>query len=149
MNRDKLRELIRLVEESEIDELEIRRWGRTVRIVKNGTRSTAGETIQPAGASSSTSPEAAAGRSAAEVRTDYHPVTSPMVGTFYRAPSPDAPPFVEVGDYVRAGQTLCILEAMKLMNELQAEVSGVVRKILVENGAPVEYGQALFEIELS
>ena len=70
-----------------------------------------------------------------------------MVGTFYRAPAPEAPPFVEVGDNVRPGQVLCILEAMKLMNELESEVSGVVRKILVENGQPVEYGQVLFEIE--
>jgi acetyl-CoA carboxylase biotin carboxyl carrier protein len=70
-----------------------------------------------------------------------------MVGTFYRAPAPEAPPFVEVGDTVRPGQTLCILEAMKLMNELESEVSGVVRRILVENGQPVEYGQVLFEIE--
>ena len=70
-----------------------------------------------------------------------------MVGTFYRAPAPEAPSFVEVGDSIRVGQTLCILEAMKLMNELQSEVSGVVRKILVENGDPVEYGQPLFEVE--
>jgi acetyl-CoA carboxylase biotin carboxyl carrier protein len=70
-----------------------------------------------------------------------------MVGTFYRAPAPEAPPFVEIGDIVRVGQTLCILEAMKLMNELQSEVNGVVRKILAENTAPVEYGQPLFEIE--
>jgi acetyl-CoA carboxylase biotin carboxyl carrier protein len=70
-----------------------------------------------------------------------------MVGTFYRAPQPGAPPFVEVGDVVGPGQTLCILEAMKLMNELKAEVAGVVRTICVENAEPVEYGQLLFEIE--
>jgi acetyl-CoA carboxylase biotin carboxyl carrier protein len=70
-----------------------------------------------------------------------------MVGTFYRSPAPEAPAFVEVGDSVRPGQTLCILEAMKLMNELEAEVGGVIRKILVENGQPVEYGQVLFEID--
>jgi acetyl-CoA carboxylase biotin carboxyl carrier protein len=78
---------------------------------------------------------------------EHHVVESPMVGTFYRAPAPEAPPFVEIGDTVRVGQTLCILEAMKLMNELQSEVNGVVRKILAENTAPVEYGQPLFEIE--
>lgn len=155
MKPEDLRELIRLVEESEIDELEIRRWGRTVRIVKNGSRGgavlalgTAGANAPPssvAGPSEGTAPAPAP----AEASTAYHAVTSPMVGTFYRAPSPEAPPFVEVGDTVRLGQTLCILEAMKLMNELQAEVSGVVRKVLVENGAPVEYGQVLFEIELT
>jgi acetyl-CoA carboxylase biotin carboxyl carrier protein len=74
-------------------------------------------------------------------------VTSPMVGTFYRAPAPDAPPYVEVGDRVSKGQTVCILEAMKLMNELECEVSGTIREICVENADPVEYGQVLFRIE--
>jgi acetyl-CoA carboxylase biotin carboxyl carrier protein len=73
-------------------------------------------------------------------------ITSPMVGTFYRAPAPDAPPYVDVGSKVSKGQTLCILEAMKLMNELEAEVSGEIREILVENAEPVEYGQVLFRV---
>ncbi|HUP19406.1 MAG TPA: acetyl-CoA carboxylase biotin carboxyl carrier protein [Gemmatimonadota bacterium] len=142
MNRDELQELIRLVEESDIDELEIRRFGRTIRISKNANR--------PPGGGAAAAP---AGDAPAPAATEkpagppLHPVKSPMVGTFYRAPSPEAPPFVDVGDTVRVGQTLCILEAMKLMNELQAEVSGVVRGILVENAQPVEYGQPLFHIE--
>jgi acetyl-CoA carboxylase biotin carboxyl carrier protein len=74
-------------------------------------------------------------------------IRSPMVGTFYRSPSPDAPPYAEVGARVSKGQTLCILEAMKLMNELESEVAGVVREILIENAEPVEYGQVLFRIE--
>lgn len=74
-------------------------------------------------------------------------VTSPIVGTFYKAPKPDAPPFVEVGDEVKVGQTLCIIEAMKLMNEVKSEYNGIVRQVLVENGEPVEYGQPLFIIE--
>ncbi|MDQ3607009.1 MAG: acetyl-CoA carboxylase biotin carboxyl carrier protein, partial [Gemmatimonadota bacterium] len=74
-------------------------------------------------------------------------IKSPMVGTFYRAPTPEAPSYVEVGTRVSKGQTLCILEAMKLMNELEAEVSGIVREIAIENGQPVEYGQVLFRIE--
>ena len=74
-------------------------------------------------------------------------ITSPMVGTFYRAPAPDAPPYVEVGDRVSDGQTVCILEAMKLMNELESEVAGTVREICVQNGDPVEYGQVLFRID--
>jgi len=74
-------------------------------------------------------------------------VESPMVGTFYRAPAPDAPPYVEVGDRVEKGQTLCILEAMKLMNELEAEVAGEIREICVQNAEPVEYGQVLFRID--
>jgi acetyl-CoA carboxylase biotin carboxyl carrier protein len=142
VKREELRELIRLVEESDIDELEIRRWGRTVRIVKNGIPPTAASRAAPG---TSTGP----GAEPAPPPSAHHRVDSPMVGTFYRAPSPDAPSFVEVGDLVRPGQTLCILEAMKLMNELQSEVSGKVRAVLVENGAPVEYGQPLFEIELS
>lgn len=152
MNREELRALIRLVEESEIDELEIRRWGRTVRIVKNGGRKgavLAGEVPRAAAEPPPAAPGLEGTSPPAEARTAHHAVASPMVGTFYRAPSPDAPPFVETGDAVRPGQTLCILEAMKLMNELQSEVSGVVRAIMVENGAPVEYGQTLFEIELS
>ncbi len=77
----------------------------------------------------------------------YHVVEAPMVGTFYRAPAPGAEPFVKEGDYVEKGQTLCIIEALKVMNEIESEVSGIVRKILVENGQPVEYGQPLFYIE--
>jgi acetyl-CoA carboxylase biotin carboxyl carrier protein len=79
--------------------------------------------------------------------TNLIEVKSPMVGTFYRAPAPEAPPYVEVGSSVTKGQTLCILEAMKLMNELESEVDGVVREILVSNAEPVEYGQVLFRIE--
>ena len=147
MNRDKLRELIRLVEESEIDELEIRRWGKTVRIVKNGVRAVVAPANDRVARTEAAAPSPASAP-AAPAGIPHHEVKSPMVGTFYRAPSPEAPPFVEVGDRVRPGQTLCILEAMKLMNELQSEVSGVVRAIHVENGAPVEYGQTLFAIEL-
>ena len=149
MNRDELRALIRLVEESEIDELEIRRWGKTVRIVKNSGHPEATTQALPAvpGGGNASGVEAAGSTSPAGNGKPTHQVASPMVGTFYRAPAPEAPPFVEVGDTVRPGQILCILEAMKLMNELESEVGGVVRKILVENGQPVEYGQVLFEIE--
>jgi acetyl-CoA carboxylase biotin carboxyl carrier protein len=149
MNRDELRALIRLVEESEIDELEIRRWGRTVRIVKNSGHSGAMAPPLPAvpGGGNPTGVESAGAAAAGGNGKPAHEVASPMVGTFYRAPAAEAPPFVEVGDTVRPGQILCILEAMKLMNELESEVGGVVRKILVENAQPVEYGQVLFEIE--
>ena len=82
-------------------------------------------------------------------KTNMIDVKSPMVGTFYRAPAPEAPPYVEVGSTVRKGQTLCILEAMKLMNELESEVDGVVREVLAENTEPVEYGQVLFRLEPS
>lgn len=82
-----------------------------------------------------------------ESKENYFVVESPMVGTFYRAPAPGAEPFVKEGDYVEKGQTLCIIEALKVMNEIESEVSGIVKKILVENGQPVEYGQPLFYIE--
>lgn len=157
MRLDEIRELVRIVTDSGIDELEVQRWGRSIRIVR---RSRAVEPVPSAGPSAPDAPgdepvapppTAAEGpepeTAEAGGETPLHVVESPMVGTFYRAPSPEAPPFVEVGDSVRPGQTLCILEAMKLMNELQCEVHGTVRKILIENGEPVEYGQALFEIE--
>jgi acetyl-CoA carboxylase biotin carboxyl carrier protein len=152
VNPEELKALIRLVEESDIDELEIGRWGRTVRIVKHrrGPAPAAAPLHGPVHASGvpAATPGGAGGEGARDQETQHHVVESPMVGTFYRAPAPEAPPFVEVGDSVRVGQTLCILEAMKLMNELQSEVSGTVRKILAENGGPVEYGQPLFEIEI-
>jgi acetyl-CoA carboxylase biotin carboxyl carrier protein len=156
MKPEELRELIRIVEESKLDELEIRRWGRTVRIVKRRA-DVATSSASPLSAYPSPNPphvepakapaEPMAGGLSDGSEAKHHIVESPMVGTLYRAPAPEAPPFVEVGDNVRVGQTLCILEAMKLMNELQSEVNGVVRKILVENGEPVEYGMPLFEIE--
>ncbi len=95
-------------------------------------------------AAASEAPEAAPAEAPA---ADYHEVTSPMVGTFYRAPAPDADPYVEVGAHVKVGQTLCILEAMKLMNELEAEVGGTIVEIAVENAEPVEYGQVLFRVK--
>lgn len=153
MNPDELRALIRLVEESDIDELEIGRWGRSVRIVKRRQGPAAAPThaglVGPAGATQNPAEIAESAGQIGEEKpeSEHHVVESPMVGTFYRAPAPEAPPFVEIGDTVRVGQTLCILEAMKLMNELQSEVNGVVRKILADNTAPVEYGQPLFEIE--
>lgn len=154
MKPSKIRELVRIVEESEIDELEVREWGRSIRIVKNSPRTAS---VAPGPPPATPAPDSEAAKPAeepappeeTEAEGTYHRVESPMVGTFYRAPSPEAPPFVEVDDTIRPGQTLCILEAMKLMNELQAEVGGTVRKILVENGEPVEYGQVLFEVEPS
>ncbi|HKJ02322.1 MAG TPA: acetyl-CoA carboxylase biotin carboxyl carrier protein, partial [Longimicrobiales bacterium] len=105
----------------------------------------------PAPAAGDGSSEAAGGSPEPESSKDdgLVDITSPMVGTFYRAPAPDAPPYVEVGSKVSEGQTLCILEAMKLMNELECEVSGTVVEILVENAQPVEYGQVLFRVDPS
>lgn len=149
-----LKRLIRLVEESGIDSLEVERFATRVRIRKSPVAA-AGSIMTSVQASPADTPdtvhiERAAAEPAApppEADSDLHDILSPMVGTFYRAPSPDAPPYVEVGDRVEEGQTLCILEAMKLMNELEAEVAGIVRAITVENAEPVEYGQLLFRVE--
>jgi acetyl-CoA carboxylase biotin carboxyl carrier protein len=157
MNEREIKRLIRIVEESGIDELEVTRWGRSVRIVKrptNGAEPPSGgavivnSTRSPAPAAAPLSAETSAAEPESASRPGIEVVRAPMVGTFYRAPSPEAPSYVEVGDRVRKGQTLCILEAMKLMNEIEAESEGLVRAVLAENGEPIEYGQPLFELEL-
>ncbi len=150
MDLRKLKTLIDLVAESGIAELEITEGEGKVRIVKFS------QTVQPqayvapvaapAGAPPAAAPVAAAAAPAAPAVASGHVVKSPMVGTFYRAPNPGAAPFIEVGQAVKEGQPLCIIEAMKLLNEIEADKSGVIKEILVENGEPVEYGQPLFVI---
>ena len=145
-----IRRLIRLVQRTGIGELEISSSGRTVRISAAAGNS-AGPSSPGSAALSVSTPAGRplAGGSPAEApATDHHvAITSPMVGTFYRAPAPDADPYVEVGDIVEVGQTVCIIEAMKLMNEIESEVHGRIVKILVENAQPVEFGQRLFQVE--
>jgi acetyl-CoA carboxylase biotin carboxyl carrier protein len=147
MDLRKLKKLIDLVQESGIAELEITEGEEKVRIVKTGGGSgTAAPTAMVAPAPDHRLPAAAA-PPAAETEPaapEGHVVKAPMVGTFYRSPSPDAKVFVEVGHAVKEGDTICIIEAMKLMNEIEADASGTVKAILVENGQPVEYGQPLF-----
>ena len=153
MDLRKLKKLIDLVEESGIAEIEVTEGEEKVRI----TRSLAAPqpvyaaapavAAAPAPAVAAAAPVAAVGAPAAPARDLSKAQTSPMVGTFYRAPGPNAPVFVKVGQSVNAGDTLCIIEAMKLMNEIEAERSGVVKEILVENGQPVEFGEPLFIIE--
>ena len=149
MDLRKLKKLIDLVQESGISELEITEGEEKVKIVKGGgVNVLAAPALAPAmeirpaapvtaPAAAPTAPEPAPGQ-------EGHVVKAPMVGTFYRSPSPDAKAFVEVGQAVKEGETICIIEAMKLMNEIEADASGVVKAILVENGQPVEYGQPLF-----
>jgi acetyl-CoA carboxylase biotin carboxyl carrier protein len=154
MDLRKLKKLIDLVQESGIAELEITEGEERVRIARGGAVSVtplaAGAAPVAAaplpGAAGAPAPATAVAAAPAEVAPEGHVVKSPMVGTFYRAPSPDAKPFVEVGATVKAGETICVLEAMKLMNEIEADASGTIKAILVENGQPVEYGQALFII---
>ncbi len=153
-----LRGLIGAVDESGIDSLEISRGGTRIRINKTpppAPAAPAGPAMHhvhaaPAPAPAAGAPAAAASASAAAPAappSNLVEIKSPMVGTFYRSPAPEAPSYVEPGSRIVRGQTLCILEAMKLMNELPAEVAGFVREVCVENGEPVEYGQVLFRIE--
>lgn len=153
MDLRKLKTLIDLVQNSGISELEISEGEEKIRIAKNlgaPAQATTYMVGAPApapmmqAAPAATAPAAAAPAVAAE--PEGHAVKSPMVGTFYRSGSPGAPAFAEVGQTVKAGDTLCIIEAMKLMNEIEADASGVIKAVLVENGQPVEYGQTLFII---
>lgn len=153
MDLRKLKTLIELVSEAEISELEIREEnGDSVRILKNTPVAAVAAApvyaTAPAPAPVAATPVVSevAPAAAAPAAIAGHVVKAPMVGTFYRAPNPSAPAFVDVGTTVKEGQTLCIVEAMKLMNEIEADKSGVIKEILVENGEPVEFGQPLFVI---
>ncbi|AMM26646.1 acetyl-CoA carboxylase biotin carboxyl carrier protein [Variovorax sp. PAMC 28711] len=152
MDLRKLKTLIDLVSESNISELEITEAEGKVRIVKGGEAAPVQyvQTLAPqaAGPAPATAPLAAAPAAApADAVATGHAVKSPMVGTFYRSSSPGAPSFVEVGSKVNEGDTICIIEAMKILNEIEADKSGTVTQILGENGQAVEYGQTLFIIE--
>ncbi|MDP9169395.1 MAG: acetyl-CoA carboxylase biotin carboxyl carrier protein [Acidobacteriota bacterium] len=151
MTIDEIRELIKLVSETGIAELEVQRGENRVRI----RQSTSGETsvLLPAGlvqqplaapAQPPSPPPAEAPPAATPDKLNY--VKSPIVGTFYESASPDSPPFVKIGDRVTAGKVLCIIESMKLMNEIEADVAGIVESKLAQNGQAVEYGEALFGI---
>ena len=150
MDLRKLKKLIDLVQESGIAELEITEGEEKVRINRVGIPGHPGMMVMPQTAPSMAPVPVAAAVAApvAEVpaEPEGHIVKSPMVGTFYRSSAPGAKPFVEIGQNINAGETLCIIEAMKLLNEIEADQSGVVKKVMVENGQPVEYGQPLFII---
>lgn len=153
MDLRKLKKLIDLVEASGIAELEITEGEEKVRI----SRSTSSSQTQVAtalplsvpqpGSVATAPPPGGAGAAAAAVLPEGHVVKSPMVGTFYRSSAPGANPFVEIGQTVKAGDTLCIIEAMKLLNEIESDKSGTIKAVLAENGQPVEYGEPLFVIE--
>ena len=150
MDLRKLKTLIDLVAESGIAELEVTEGEDKVRIAKFSpapAAPTSSTTVMTAPIASAPVAAAPAAATAPEPAPTGHVVKSPMVGTFYRSPSPGAASFVELGQAVKPGDTLCIIEAMKLLNEIEAEVGGMVKEILVENGQPVEYGQPLFIID--
>ena len=149
MDIRKVKKLIEMLEESSLSEIEIREGEEAIRISRGSSGST--QVVHMAPAPMHAAPHA--GTAAAPAATPApatppgHAVASPMVGTFYRSASPDAKPFVDVGSQVNVGDTLCIIEAMKMMNEIEADKAGVIKAILKENGQPVEYGEALFIIE--
>ncbi len=169
MRVEEIKRLIELVEQSRIDELEVRRWWSTVRISKvrassNGRGSHEGRSgkptpdaatvhaaevaetghAPPAAQAPAAVPSPSGGEQDAAAGEGLQSIPSPMVGTFYRSPSPTASPYVEVGQKIRSGQVVCIIEAMKLMNEIEAEISGTIAEILVQNEQPVEFNQPLF-----
>ena len=155
MDIRKVKKLIELLEESNIDEIEIQEGEESVRISRNGSRvqyAPAGYAppppppAQPAAAAAPQQPAAAAPEPAAAPEEKGHLVRSPMVGTFYRSPSPGSPAFVEVGQHVKAGDVVCIVEAMKMMNQIEADKSGVVEAILLDDAQPVEFDQPLITI---
>jgi len=151
MNEKKIKQLIKIVEESDINELEVSRWGRRVRITKIGVHHNGSadmETIRVGEKSDASDVDSNLASDETELLQESGvEIKSPMVGTFYAAPGPDASPYVSVGDKIKVGDVLCIVEAMKLMNEIEAEEAGVISKILVENADPVQYNQPLFLLE--
>lgn len=153
MDLNLIKKLIRVVEKSEITEFTFSEGDFKVKISKNSSNvqsfisAPPQAAPQPAQATESKTAETKSSEPAAS--QNLHEVKSPIVGTFYRAPAPDADPYIQVGDTISAGNVLCIVEAMKLMNEIESDVSGKIVKILVENATPVEYNQPLFLIEKS
>lgn len=145
IDKTQLEDLMQLLDRHGFDELEIERGEERVLLRRNVTSTTAVPTAgapRPSTAEAPAAPPAEAEEDAADVVF----ITSPFVGTFYRAPSPDADPFVTVGQDIRPGQSLCIVEAMKLMNEIESEIQGTILDVLVDNGTPVEYGDRLFKV---
>ena len=158
MNLKEIKELIKFLKEEEITEFELERGDIKVRMKRGGAVVEAPSeriiavhpAIQAAPAAGPVAPQTPAASAPnpalARVEEDLHIVRSPIVGTYYESPSPGSPPFIKPGDFVEAGQVLCIVEAMKLMNEIEADVAGEIVKSLVKNGQPIEYGQELFAI---
>jgi acetyl-CoA carboxylase biotin carboxyl carrier protein len=156
MRTSKILALIRLVEQSDVDELEVSSWGKKVRIRKrvnengrnHGNNPQVSQSVPDRIIEVASSPKAESAQAATPAKEDNRlEIKSPMVGTFYRAPAPDARPYVEVGDRVSRGQVVCIIEAMKIMNEIESEYDGRVVEVPVKNAQPVQFGQSLVVIE--
>jgi len=143
--RRTIREMVAIMRDEDLAEIEVRRWFTTVRVRRPGSDGTSASA--PARPAEERAGAAERAESEAMPPKNLVPIKSPMVGTFYRAPAPDADNYVEENSAVSVGQTVCIVEAMKLMNEIESEVQGRIARILVENAQPVEYGQTLFLVE--
>ncbi len=144
--RKRIKEIIGIIEESNVNEVEVSTWwGRKIRVVKNasGSVSAPGPASSASAASPTSAPSSAAAPESPAPGDNGQVMKSPIVGTFYRSPAPESPAFISVGDHISVGQTFCIVEAMKIMNEIESEVAGTVLEILPENGSPVEYDQPL------
>jgi acetyl-CoA carboxylase biotin carboxyl carrier protein len=148
MELKEIRELIELISQKGLAEFELEREGFRLRITRFREEPNSQPPQLPIWQHHNAPPKQEAGPAAASAQPELHIIKSPIVGTFYRAPSPTSEPFVNIGDHVEPDTVVCIIEAMKLMNEIQAEVSGQVAEIYVENGQPVEYGQPLFGIRI-
>ena len=154
MNEDKIKRLIKILEESDIGEIELSSWGRKIRVSKGSLNSNgvagSGVLSVTSGHEKQISSSLEGGAVSAEppLNENHIEIKSPMVGTFYLASGPDAEPYVKVGDTIKEGDVLCIVEAMKLMNEIESDYSGVILKILLENSKPVQYNEPLFLIDI-
>ncbi|HOB51186.1 MAG TPA: acetyl-CoA carboxylase biotin carboxyl carrier protein [Acidobacteriota bacterium] len=151
MELKELKEILKMISSSQFEEFELKNGDFYLRTRRSDNRSTAPSASAPApitAAPASVPVLATPGTEAAPADAKAHLVSSPLIGTFYRAPSPGAEPFVQPGDRVKPGTVLCIVEAMKIMNEIECDVAGVVEKVWVENGEPVEYGERLFTVRL-
>ena len=148
MGIDEVLKLINLLQDTDVQEVEVAEGDRRIKIVRMGPKSRVDDNSIPSAESSSVNiKNSEEDVEKSETNENHVEVVSPMVGTFYRSPEPDAEPFVKEEDQVSSGQQLCIVEAMKLMNELESEVSGEVIEILVENGTPVEFGEVLMRVK--
>ena len=147
MWQDKVKEIIYILENSNVNEIEVTFWGKKIRVIKKSPNVTTNNTDKVISTNKVESLSTNKEGDSKENNEDYKKVLSPMPGVFYSAQSPDKPPFVSEGDQVKIGQTLCIIESMKIMNEIESEQNGTIKKILVNNSDPVEFNQPLFIIE--
>lgn len=148
MNLKEIREMINLMNENDLTEIEVEREGTKIKIKKGSTEAMESIRKFPAAHHIETHVSSVTGEEAAQtVNPNREEIKSPMVGTFYRSPSPEAPPFIDIGQTVEVGQVVCIVEAMKLMNEIKSEVKGKIVDIPIDNAQPVEFGQTLFTVE--